>query len=88
MQDRAEWLNLELTQKLVNQVKLELTKLAVNTSKGFYVKPDNADATQFYSGVAVGNVGAYQRILEYISGAALFEEKEPEQEVVKEYEGS
>jgi len=83
--EREEWLGLELTEKLIKQIKIELTSLAVNASKGNYANPQNSDVTQFYNGVASGNVGAYQKVLSIVSGE-IDSEEEPDKEVAKEYE--
>ena len=83
--EREDWLALELTQKLIKHINLELTQTAVNASKGNYANSQNADATQFFSGVAAGNVGAYQRVKEMITGAIPMD-GEADKEVVKEYE--
>ena len=75
--DREEWLLLEITQKLLKQINLELTALAVNSSKGSYTDPANPFKTQYFNGVCHGNVGAYQRVKQYMNGDIESSNEEP-----------
>ena len=65
--DRSEWISLELTRDLLKFINTELTNLAISSSEGKFINPDNSDNTQYQMGVCVGNVGAYQMVKDYMA---------------------
>jgi hypothetical protein len=85
MEDRSEWLALDFTQKLIKEIKKEYVSTAVNSTKGQHADPDNSDATQYMNGIATGNIGAYDRVMELIMGEPIEDLIDPE-EAQKEYE--
>lgn len=87
MEERSEWLALDFTRKLIKDIKKEYVSAAVSASQGHHSNSENSDQTQYMNGVAAGNIGAYDTVMELIHGEIVAkEEMLEEEEVMKTYE--